>query len=57
MNPKPEAVDGRPVGTGDVMAAIDEVDGRPHLVIADAARDDAWLTTAEADAVTLRDWR
>ena len=57
MNPDPEAVDDRPVATGDVMAAIDDVEGRPRLVIADAARDNAWLSTAEADAVTLWHWR
>ena len=57
MNPEPEAVGDRPVATGDVMAAIDEIGGHPHLVIADAARDDAWLSTAESNAVTLPDWR
>ena len=57
LNINPEPVDDRPVATGDVMAAIDEIDGRPHLVIADAARDDAWLSTTESNAVTLPDWR
>ncbi|WP_202613907.1 DUF7556 family protein [Halostella pelagica] len=42
---------------GDVMAAIDEIEGRPHLVIADVARDDAWISTAETASVSLGDWR
>ena len=57
MNPEPEAADDRPVAAGDVMAAIDEIEGRSHLVVADVARDGAWLSTAESDAVALRDWR
>ncbi|NHN47252.1 hypothetical protein G9464_06525 [Halostella sp. JP-L12] len=57
MNPEPETVDGRPVATGDVMAAIDEIDGRPHLVVADVDRDGAWVAMAETDAAALADWR
>ena len=57
MDSKPEAVGDRPVATGHVMAAMDEIKGRQHLVIADATRDDAWLSTAESNAVALHDWR
>lgn len=42
---------------GDVVAAIDEIDGQPHLVIADIARDDVWLSMTERDAVSLDAWR
>ncbi|WP_408957340.1 hypothetical protein [Natrinema sp. 74] len=41
----------------EVMAATDEIDGQPHLVIADIARDDAWLAVAESAAVTLDERR
>jgi len=55
----PEAT---PVGreadrSSDVVAAVDEIDGRPHLVIADIARDDAWIAMAEAGAVAVEDHR
>ncbi|WP_339103986.1 hypothetical protein [Haloterrigena salinisoli] len=42
---------------GDVVAAIDEIDGQPHLVIADITRDDVWLSMTERDAVSLDAWR
>ncbi|MEY7850440.1 hypothetical protein AB7C87_14730 [Natrarchaeobius sp. A-rgal3] len=41
----------------EVTAAVDEVNGRPHLVIADLTRDDAWLAAATADVVSVDDWR
>ncbi|WP_202911746.1 DUF7556 family protein [Natrialba swarupiae] len=47
----------RGVPSQEVTAAVDEVDGRPHLVIADLTRDDAWLATAKSDAVSVDDWR
>ncbi|ELZ13267.1 hypothetical protein HTZ84_08875 [Haloterrigena sp. SYSU A558-1] len=42
---------------GDVVAAIDEIDGQPHLVIADIGRDDVWLSMTEEDAASLDEWR
>ncbi len=58
-NMAPEATPvGRQVdGSSDVMAAIDEIDGRSHLVIADIARDDAWLAVSEDEAVSLDESR
>jgi hypothetical protein len=47
--------DGHESGAGTV-AAVDEIDGRPHLVVADRRRDGAWVAIPEADAVTLEDW-
>lgn len=44
-------------GDSDVVAAIDVIDGRSHLVIADIARDDVWLSVGERDAVSLEEWR
>lgn len=41
----------------EVVAAIDEADGEPRLVIADLTRDGAWLSVAETDAAVLDDWR
>jgi len=40
---------------GDTVAAVDEIDGRPHLVVADRARDGAWLAVPERVAVALDD--
>ena len=52
------ASEATPVGrqadrSSDVVAAIDEIDGRSHLVIADIARDDAWIAMSERNAVPL----
>ncbi|MFC4542551.1 hypothetical protein ACFO5R_11540 [Halosolutus amylolyticus] len=41
----------------DVVAAIDEIDGRQHLVIADITRDDVWMTVPEAEALSADEWR
>lgn len=37
-----------------VMASIDE--GTREFVIADIARDDAWLSMESTDALVLDDW-
>lgn len=52
-----EAVGSQLGDDADVVAAVDEIDGQPHLVIADIARDDVWLSMAERDAVSLEAWR
>ncbi|MFP8951364.1 hypothetical protein ACLI4Z_00125 [Natrialbaceae archaeon A-arb3/5] len=57
MSPNAEPVDRQSVDERAVTAAIDEIDGQPHLVIADLTRDDAWLSMAETDAISRRDWR
>ncbi|WP_195892470.1 DUF7556 family protein [Halopiger goleimassiliensis] len=41
----------------EVVAAIDEIDGRRQLVIADLTRDEEWLSMGESDAVSLEDCR
>ncbi|MFA9416463.1 hypothetical protein [Natrinema sp. HArc-T2] len=55
----PEATSaGRQVdASSDIVAAIDEIDGRSHLVIADIARDDAWVAMSTDGTVTLDDCR
>ncbi|WP_222918079.1 hypothetical protein [Natrinema sp. SYSU A 869] len=55
----PEATSvGREVdGSSDVVAAIDEIDGRSHFVIADIAQDDAWIAMSEAGAVAVAENR
>ena len=40
----------------ETVAAVDEINGRPHLVVADRTRDDAWLAIPESEAVALDDW-
>ena len=39
----------------EVMAAVDE--GSSAFVIADIAREDAWLSVGEGDARVLEQWR
>lgn len=52
MSPNHTAVD---VGSeGEVMAATDEVSD--EFVIADIAREDAWLSVRTRDASVLADW-
>lgn len=48
---------GRQGGSSDVVAAVDDIDGRPHLVIADIARDDAWIAMAESRTVAVDERR
>ena len=57
MTLEAESVGSESAADSDVVAAIDEIDGRPHLVIADIGRGDVWLSTLERDAVSLDDWR
>jgi len=45
----------RPATDGAVVAAVDEIDGQPHLVFADVTRDGAWVAVAESVAVGLED--
>ena len=48
---------GNGVGAGrETVAAVDEIDGRPHLVVADIARDDAWIAVTESGGLTLDEW-
>ncbi|ELY94014.1 hypothetical protein C482_18869 [Natrialba chahannaoensis JCM 10990] len=57
MSPRTEPLD-RQTGTdSDVVAAIDEIDGEAQFIIADIARDDAWLSTTPSSAAELEQWR
>lgn len=47
----------RPITEGETVAAIDEIDGREHFVVADVTRDDAWCAIAEGRALGLAEWR
>lgn len=42
---------------GDVVTAVDEIEGETHLVIADIERDDTWLSMPEYDVASLEAWR
>lgn len=57
MVPEAEPIGSRSSDTGDVVAAVDEIDGSPHLVVADISRDESWIAVPETDAVSLDDWR
>ncbi|WP_165875242.1 DUF7556 family protein [Natrarchaeobius chitinivorans] len=53
----PQPVEEGAATSRDVAGAIDEINGTPHLVIADLTRDDCWLSMATADAVSLENCR
>ncbi|MDF9744184.1 DUF7556 family protein [Natrinema salsiterrestre] len=57
MAPEATSVGREAEGSSDVVAAIDEIDGRSHLVIADIARDDAWIAVSEHEAVSVDEIR
>ena len=57
MAPEATATGQQVDASSDIVAATDEIDGRSHLVIADIARDDAWLAVPESGAVTLEECR
>ncbi|MFA9426725.1 hypothetical protein [Natronorubrum sp. A-ect3] len=57
MTLEAESVGSQPDNDGTVVTAIDEIDGRSHLVIADITRDDVWLSIPERAAVSLETWR
>jgi hypothetical protein len=40
----------------ETVAAVDEIDGQPHLVVAEAERDGAWVAIVESGAVAVDDW-
>ncbi|WP_165872120.1 DUF7556 family protein [Natrarchaeobius halalkaliphilus] len=57
MAPHSESIERRAESTHDVTAAVDEIEGRRHLVIADLSRDGVWLAMAESETASLEDWR
>lgn len=57
MAPEAESVGRQTDASSDVVAAIDEIDGRSHLVIADIARDDAWIAMAATGAAAIDECR
>jgi|GEM_PF-518900 len=50
-----ESNDGRSAPGDETVAAVDEIDGQPHLVVADISCDDAWIAVDEPAAVSLED--
>jgi hypothetical protein len=56
MSVEMESNDGRSVSGGETVAAVDEIDGQSHLVVADISRDDAWVAVAESAAVPADEW-
>jgi hypothetical protein len=41
----------------EVRTAVDTIDGRPHVVVADLNEDGAWIAIDKAEAATLPEWR
>jgi hypothetical protein len=48
--------DGRIDTERETVAAVDDIDGRPHLVVADVTRDDAWIAVGVEESATLEEW-
>ncbi|WP_415381606.1 hypothetical protein [Halosimplex sp. TS25] len=40
----------------EVVATVDEADGSARFVVADIARDEAWVSVPEGDALALFEW-
>ncbi|ELY86983.1 DUF7556 family protein [Natrinema altunense] len=57
MVPEADSIGSRSSDTADVVAAVDEIDGTPHLVVADIARDERWIAMTETDVAALDEWR
>jgi len=57
MSTDVRSVEQRSVDGREIVAAVDEIDGMTRFVVADIARDDAWLSTPESDACSLDEWR
>ncbi|ELY61590.1 DUF7556 family protein [Natronolimnohabitans innermongolicus] len=57
MTLEANAVGSQLAADADVVAAVDEIDGQSHLVIADIGRDDVWLSMPERDAISLEAWQ
>lgn len=57
MVPDVAPIGSRSGDPSDVVAAVDEIDGQSHLVIADIARDDVWVAVPEEAAASLEEWR
>jgi len=57
MSTDVRSVDERSVDEREVVSAVDEADGTARFVVADIARDEAWLSTPECDAASLDEWR
>jgi hypothetical protein len=52
MHSSDESHDDR-IDDDPVVAAVDAIDSRDHLVIADVSRDDAWIAVPEGEARAL----
>jgi hypothetical protein len=48
--------DGRSASGSETVAAVDEIDGRSHLVVADISRDGAWIAVPESATVPVEEW-
>ena len=57
MTPEATSAGQQVDASSDIVAAIDEIDGRSHLVIADIARDDAWVAMSTDGTVSLDECR
>lgn len=57
MMPDAASVGNRSSDSGAIVAAIDEIDGSPHLVVADITRDDVWIAMGESEAVSVDEIR
>lgn len=45
------------VPDSEVMASVDDDDGRERLIIADVSRDGAWISAPTETAIAVSEWR
>ncbi|WP_164471545.1 DUF7556 family protein [Halosimplex salinum] len=57
MSTDVRSFDDESVDERDVVATVDETDEVVRFVVADIARDDAWLSIADDEACSLDEWR
>lgn len=48
---------GRVTDGPEVVATVDEADGSARFVVADIARDEAWVSATAAKVYPLDEWR
>jgi hypothetical protein len=57
MRAEPDSESSSSASDRTVRTAVDDIDGRPHVVVADVSDDGAWIAMPKSEAATLPEWR
>jgi hypothetical protein len=57
MSTDVQSVDERSVDEREVVSTVDEADVAVRFVVADIARDEAWVSVPETESCSLDEWR